>query len=229
MTPVTADPAAPLAPPRAFDVEQDFRRACTLERECHGAARAQAKMARELAATRAHELQHVELEKTLFEVAAERAARGDALEEEQEAKQESDDGEPDFLLPFLLAAKCANPNAPTEKEAKKADRDCRVAFKERLHERAAIIQRRLEDEQEKLLRRQQAFARSRDHTEATEAEFEQYQADANFRISILEQRLERHAALQPKAVADLEARLKADERLLIFHDPRKYQELKDAQ
>ena len=104
-----------------------------------------------------------------------------------------------------------------------------MAFKERLHERAAIIQRRLEDEQEKLLRRQQAFARSRDHTEATEAEFEQYQADANFRISILEQRLERHAALQPKAVADLEARLKADERLLIFHDPRKYQELKDAQ
>ena len=98
---------------------------------------------------------------------------------------------------------------------------------ERIDPRA--FQRRLEEEQEKLLRRQQAFARSRDHTEATEAEFEAYQADANFRISILEQRLERHAALQPKAIADLEARLRADERLMIFYDPRKYQEMKDAQ
>jgi hypothetical protein len=229
MTPVTRDPAAPLAPPRAYDVEQDFRRACTLERECHVAARAQAKMAQELAATRAHELQHPELEKTLAEIGIERAERGEPVQEQQEAKAEADDGEPDFLLPFLLAAKCANPNAPTEKEAKKADRDSKLAFKERLHERAAIIQRRLEEEQEKLLRRQQAFARSRDHTESTEAEFEAYQADANFRISILEQRLERHAALQPKAIADLEARLRADERLMIFYDPRKYQELKDAQ
>lgn len=78
----------------------------------------------------------------------------------------------DYLLPFLLAAKASNPANPTEKEARKADRDCRAAYKERLLERVAIIQRRLDDENEKLLRKQHAFSRTRDHAEGAEEEFE---------------------------------------------------------
>ena len=75
------------------------------------------------------------------------------------------------LLPPLDASFAAN---PTEKEARKADRDCRAAYKERLLERVAIIQRRLDDENEKLLRKQHAFSRTRDHAEGAEEEFERY-------------------------------------------------------
>lgn len=78
------------------------------------------------------------------------------------------------MLPFLLAAKCTDPNNPGEKEARKADRECRAAYKERLLERVAIIQKRLEAENDDLLRRQQAFSRNRDHTEGAEEEFEKY-------------------------------------------------------
>ena len=85
---------------------------------------------------------------------------------------DEDNKEMDYLLPFLLSAKAANPANPTEKEARKADRDCRAAFKERLLERVAIIQRRLDDENEKLLRKQHAFSRTRDHAEGAEEEFE---------------------------------------------------------
>ncbi len=134
------------------------------------------------------------------------------------------DAEPDYLLPFLLAAKAGDVGNPTEKEARKADRECRAAFHDRLLERAAIIQRRLEEENDKLLRRQQAFSRSRDHTEAAEREFAGYVADAEFRISILQQRLERQQALLPAALADMERRLVADPRLAVIHNPAAWRE-----
>jgi hypothetical protein len=134
-----------------------------------------------------------ELERTVFEIAADRAAAGITVEDEEEKRAgeldcirsdllsdkncfvEENEREMDYLLPFLLAAKCADPNNPTEREARRADRDCRAAFKDRLLERVAIIQRRLDDENEKLLRRQQAFSRNRDHGEGAEEEFERWE------------------------------------------------------
>jgi len=222
MEQVTKDPTAPAQPPRPYDVNVDFLKACDREKECHTILRLHAKDSFELRQTRAHEVQHVELSQTLFEVAEERARAGLPLVEHEETKSDDLDAEPDFLLPFLLAAKCHDVNNPTEKEAKKADKDARSAFKERLSERAGIIQRRLDDENDKLLRRQQAFARNRDHSEAAEHEFEAFQAESNFRISILENRLERHNSLLPKALADLDQRLHGDLRLQIVYDPEGY-------
>lgn len=132
--------------------------------------------------------------------------------------------EPDYLLPFLLAAKAADPGNPDEKSARKADRDCRAAYKERLQERIAIIKRRQDDETEKLHKRQQAFSRSRDHTEAAEKEFETYVSGAEFRISILEQRLERQEKLLDVKVKEMEDRLRKDQRLAILYDPAGYKE-----
>lgn len=125
----------------------------------------------------------------------------------------------DYLLPFLLAAKCADPNNPTEKEAREADRACRLAYKERLLERVAIIQKRLEMENDDLMRRQQAFSRNRDHAEGAEEEFDKYCSEATFRIGILEQRLERQEALVTRKYLELEQRLAADMRLAVIHNP----------
>lgn len=229
MEQITKDPTSPVEPPRPYDINVDFLKTCDREKDCHTILRLHAKDSFELWQTRAHELQHVELSQTLFEIAEERAKAGLPLVEHEETKSDDLDAEPDFLLPFLLAAKCHDVNNPTEKEAKKADKDARAAFKERLGERAGIIQRRLDDENDKLLRRQQAFARNRDHSEAAEHEFEAFQAESNFRISILENRLERHNSLLPKALADLDQRLHADMRLQIVYDPEGYKRRMEEQ
>jgi uncharacterized membrane protein YgcG len=97
------------------------------------------------------------------------------------------------------------------------DRDARAAWKERLLERVAIVQRRLDDENERLLRRQQAFSRSRDHDAEGEAEFEAYCADAAFRIGVLEARLARQEGISTRKYAALEAALAADPRLAALH------------
>lgn len=85
MEQVTVDPTAPT--PRPFDIDQDFRRMCAMEKDCHAAARSAAKMVIEMVVqARAWEVRHVESETTVFEVAIERARSGAPLEEETERK-----------------------------------------------------------------------------------------------------------------------------------------------
>lgn len=212
---LSVDPLAPV--PRPFDIDNEQRRLLAMERDCHNAARARARSALEILSNRALDEGEVRLNRTLYEISSERARTGAPLEEEQAKGAETD--EIDYLLPFLLAARCQDVNNPSEKEARRADKECRAAYKERLLERVAIIQKRLEAENDDLLRRQQAFSRNRDHGEGAEEEFERYCAEATFRIGILEQRLERQEALVTKKYQELEARLLADPRLAILHDP----------
>ncbi len=136
--------------------------------------------------------------------------------------------EPDALLPFLLAAKTADPSNPGEKEARRADREARLAFKENLDARTAIIQRRLDEERETLLRKQQAFARNRDHTDAEEHAFEQFVSEATFRIAILEQRAVRADSIKMARLAEFDARLKADERLMCIYNPAAWRARQEA-
>jgi hypothetical protein len=177
----------------------------------------------EVVSNRGQEERRVETERNVFEIAADRARLAAPLDDEggEGSKRGGDerDSELDYLLPFLLAAKVADPNNPTEREARKADRDCRAAHKERLLERVAIIQRRLDEENSKLRRRQQAFGRNRDHAEGAEEEFERFCAEATFRIGILEQRLERQEALVTRKYQELEQKLASDPRLAVIHNP----------
>ena len=210
-------------PPQPYDTDNEFRRLLQMEKECHAAARARARACLEIVARRVSDEVEAVKERTIFEVALDRARTGAPLEDEPEQRGASrlcayaaaqllagahrrdrahahaaESSEIDYLLPFLLAAKCTDPNNPTEKEARDADRACRLAYKERLLERVAIIQKRLEMENDDLLRRQQAFSRNRDHAEGAEEEFDKFCSEATFRIGILEQRLERQEALVTK-------------------------------
>ncbi|KAF4672862.1 hypothetical protein FOL47_011281 [Perkinsus chesapeaki] len=93
---------------------------------------------------------------------------------------------------------------------------CKNDFRKRLLDRAAIIQKRLEDEQEALKKRR-AQVQRRGGPEAqqgrAEADFEKYQTLAMFRIQILEQRLARHEVQAIKKFTELEETLLADPRL----------------
>mgnify|MGYP006261225717 CR=1 FL=1 len=102
--------------------------------------------------------------------------------------------------------------------AKQAYELCLKALKERLVERANIIQRRLEKENEALAKRQAAFQRSRDTTQGADEEYEKFCVDAMFRIQILEQRLQKHEDTAMSKYEALIKRLQKDPRLASMRD-----------
>lgn len=91
-----------------------------------------------------------------------------------------------------------------------------AALKERLLERADIIQKRLDDENQKLAKKQAAFQRSRDHVEGADEEFEQFCSKAMFTIQILEQRLAQHEVSALQKYADMDLNLRNDPRLSVL-------------
>lgn len=120
----------------------------------------------------------------------------------------------DFLTPFLPRQLTPGAKPLTREEALKARDDCLRSLKDRLVERATIVQSRLDEENAALSKRQASFQRNRDHMEPSdEAEYERYCQEAMFRIQILEQRLDRHTELSLHKYAEMDARLRADARL----------------
>ena len=109
----------------------------------------------------------------------------------------------DYLTPFLPTPIGVDGPPCSKDEAFTARDNCLKALKERLVERANIVQSRLDEENAALSKRQAAFQRNRDHMEpADEAEYERYCQEAMFRIQILEQRLDRHRPLAPEVRRD---------------------------
>ena len=120
----------------------------------------------------------------------------------------------DFLTPFL--PRQLSPEAPplTREEALRVRDDCLRSLKDRLVERATIVQSRLDEENAALSKRQTTFQRNRDHMDPREEEeYEAFCQEAMFRIQILEQRLERHTELSLHKYAELDTRLRSDLRL----------------
>ena len=134
-------------------------------------------------------------------------------------EEEEDDGEPavphDYLTPFLQEPIGVTDPPLTREDALQAREACLRSLKDRLVERANIVQSRLDDENQQLSKRQAAFQRNRDHMDPSdEAEYERYCQEAMFRIQILEQRLDRHTELSLQKYAEMDARLRDDPRLV---------------
>ena len=127
----------------------------------------------------------------------------------------------DYLTPYLPVGSVSteDKNVVVSSEiAKQAYELCLKALKERLVERANIIQRRLEKENEALAKRQAAFQRSRDTTQGADEEYEKFCVDAMFRIQILEQRLQKHEDTAMSKYEALIKRLQEDSRLASMRD-----------
>lgn len=77
---------------------------------------------------------------------------------------------------------------------------------------------RLEEENALLAKRQTAFQRSRDHQDGAEEEFEAFCQKKMFRISILEQRLQRHEDTAVEKYTNLDLKLREDPRLGVLVD-----------
>lgn len=126
----------------------------------------------------------------------------------------------DYLTSFLADPIGVNDPPLSHPEAFAARDACLRALKERLIERANIVQSRLDEENAALSKRQAAAQRQRDHMDPNdEAEYERYCQEAMFRIQILEQRLDRHTELSLTKYAEMDARLRADPRLRALSAP----------
>jgi hypothetical protein len=150
------------------------------------------------------------LEHSVYHRARVRAAEATAKEGVDEEKTEEATTKVDILAPYLVDF----PGKPLDAvTAEFVQKKCKNDFRKRLLDRAAIIQKRLEEEQDQLRKRRSQMQRRGENIEKDERQFEQYQADAMFRIQILEQRLARHECEAIKKFAELEKTLAEDPRL----------------
>lgn len=123
----------------------------------------------------------------------------------------------DYLSPFLQSVHY-NGTDLSKEDAHTVREMCLRNLKERLLERANIIQARLDRENGLLAKRQAAFQRSqREHDQGTDEEFERFCSETMFRIQILEQRLASHEETALQKYADMDQRLYNDTRLRILH------------
>ncbi|KAJ3109852.1 hypothetical protein HDU97_000082 [Phlyctochytrium planicorne] len=137
-------------------------------------------------------------------------------EEEKDAhkgdEEESKITNLDFLSPFLVNYQ--NQNALTREEAVSVKDSCLKSLKERLIEKANIIQGRLEEVTAEYQRRQLAYSRNADSMTVEETdEYVRFCNEALFKIHILEKRLAKHKENAPEKYIELDAKLKSDSRL----------------
>jgi len=119
----------------------------------------------------------------------------------------------DYLAPFL--AQLGDPPTLTKMQASKLKSDCLADLKQRLIDKANLIQSRFERETAELQRKQQWYQQNQvSMLKEDEDEYLSYCAEAMFRIHILELRLNRHREMAPHTYEALEKKLRNDPRLI---------------
>lgn len=160
------------------------------------------------------------LEKSIYDVAYDQAKiaddRDEQASEDDLARQEKN--KVDYLSPFLAQYPSHGTKPLTRRQAQQAKDECLATLKERLLERANIIQQHLDDETTKLHQRQSLFKRQAGSgaVEASE-EFNRFSNQALFRIDILNARRARHEELALKKYVEMDERLNNDPRLAALH------------
>ncbi|XP_045298851.1 dynein regulatory complex subunit 7 isoform X1 [Leopardus geoffroyi] len=121
----------------------------------------------------------------------------------------------DYLAPFL--AQLPPSEKMTRWQAMRVKDECLSDFKQRLIDKANLIQARFEKETQELQKKQQWYQENQvTLTVEDEDLYLSYCSQAMFRIRILEQRLNRHKELAPLKYLALEEKLYKDPRLVEF-------------
>lgn len=160
------------------------------------------------------------LEKSIYDVAYEQAKIIDG----SDAAPNDDDlarlekNKVDYLSPFLGQYPSHGTKPLTRRQAQQAKDECLATLKERLLERANIIQQHLDEETSKLHQRQSLFKRQAGSgaVEASE-EFNKFSNQTLFRIDILNARRARHEELALRKYVEMDERLNNDPRLAALH------------
>lgn len=138
-----------------------------------------------------------------------REAMEAALEEERVRKAIL---ELDYLAPFM--AKLGDPEKLTKWQVVKLKEDCLADLKQRLIDKANLIQARFEKETGELQKKQLWYQKNQmSMSREDEEAYLTYCGEAMFRIHILEQRLTKHKERAPLQYLALEEKLNSDQRL----------------
>lgn len=192
----------------------EFQKCLEAERNGYQSVRDACREMEQIIEQRKVEEHNVVLEKSVFDRAKEDTTEAELLEAANEEKQEGEIEQVDYLTPFLNEQAFA----PTEHEkALRAKEACLKATKDRLLERASIIQSRLDEENALLAKKQAAYQRTRDHVDGADEEYENFCSETMFRIQILEQRLAQHEESALVKYAELDRKLREDSRLAILN------------
>ncbi|GAX80447.1 hypothetical protein CEUSTIGMA_g7886.t1 [Chlamydomonas eustigma] len=201
---VQVDPLAPRPLPSAL-LEQ-YQRLLLQEDECTQAIRDIEWEVSEIIRTRTNQEQNITLEMPYYDIVRIKAEQSD---EEEDGDEEA---AYDYLSPFLPAL--IGMQTLSREQALDVRERCLRALKDRLIERANIIQARLDEDTTALSKRQAAFNRDRDQmTQEEEEEYEKAVEESLFRIHILEKRLKRHEEQALHKYYELDHKLRSDPRL----------------
>ncbi|CAK78642.1 unnamed protein product (macronuclear) [Paramecium tetraurelia] len=147
--------------------------------------------------------QDLKLEKTLHDKARERYKETLKKSEEEKQREQADK---DYLYPYLEKRKLQGKDVLSYNEALEIQKDVMTKLKERLLSRAAIIQKKLEEERAKL---DQAEQMQQKKSDPDDNEY----INIQFRIDILEQRAIRFESQALIKYEEMDRKLKEDKRL----------------
>jgi hypothetical protein len=153
---------------------------------------------------------HVKMAKTIYDLAQEQSNNDEDGQEDQ-VDEKMDRNKVDYLSPFLAQYKTMKLDYRMAMTAKD---ECLLALKERLLERANIIQQHLDDENQKLHQRRTMFKRQTGSGPVElDEEFTKFYKQCAFRIDILRARLARHEELAVIKYVQMDKQLNEDPRL----------------
>ncbi|XP_053487265.1 dynein regulatory complex subunit 7 isoform X3 [Ictalurus furcatus] len=133
------------------------------------------------------------------------------LAQEKQLKKECEDV--DILAPFL--ARLGDPEILTKQQAMQIHADCLDSKKQRLIDKANLIQARFEKETKMLLQKQQWYQKNQfTFTKQDEEAYLAYCSEAMFRIKVLKLRLSCHKDRAPQKYLALDKMLRQDPRLM---------------
>ena len=202
---VLVDPMEP--PPGEIEQHEELQTLLVAEKKCMDSIRDVEKEMKDMLANRTKEEQAIELASPYYDI---------VRISQEESDDDDDEGEEkivlDYLTPYLPAVIAGH--ALTKEEALDVRDKCLKALKDRLIERANNIQRRHDNESAVLAKRKAIFERDRDQLTREDEEAHDRACDESaFTLRILNQRLKRHEEQALERYHELDAKLRADDRL----------------
>ena len=150
------------------------------------------------------------LEKSYYDKARDKMKQGRKMEEENTGLDEKKD----YLYPILEKLMYTQVGELSQEQAMEVKNEALKRMKERLLTRAEIIQRRLEDETNKLQKAFQELKKKGDNTtDEDELAYEKQVTEANFKIEILTERASHHYKNSLTKFNELDQTLMNDDRL----------------
>lgn len=185
------------------------------EDECREKVRESEEEVREILNDRTKEEAASELEISVYDTMRNEKAKKHRQELERlqlEEKMRRQEMELDYLAPFL--AQHGDPEKINRAQAYKLKEECLSDLKQRLIDKANLIQARFEKETQELQKKQAWYQQNQVSMQKDdEEEYLNYCSEAMFRIHILELRLNRHKEMAPQKYMQLEQKIRADVRL----------------